>query len=607
MGHEVHLPTLDRLGIDDPGDVCVKEVATRWFIAFSKAARENDVSATTALFTDDGSWKDVLALTWDLRTLVGKQAVTRMLKARLAASALTNLHLHDDTFRAPVLQRPWADLVLLRVHFGFSTKVGHGTGIAYLVPLPGGDWKVYSLFTCLESLARFPEKVVRSIIGALRHSTPNHGTWAEDRKCELDFPNNDPIVVILGAGHTGLEIAARLKYLGVQALVIDKQPRVGDMWRYRYKSLCLHGTTWYNQTPYLPFPCTWPTYMPALKLADWLEAYAHFLELNVWTSSTITKTTWNEESKTWSIEVNKGTSEKRILTAQHLVFATGYGGHPVSPDIPSREIFKGTTVHSTNFTSAAEYIGKKAVVIGACNSGHDISQDFLDHGIDVTMYQRSSNYVISQKAASLLLGEDFREGFPTDLADMNNASWPGLVARLLQKRKVAEVVATVDKKLYDGLARAGFKTNLGPYDAGIVPLVFGRSGGYHLNTRTGKHIINGDIKLKQGSSIECFTEKGVKFVDGTELEADIVVFATGYGDHRDVMRDICEPQVASKVGDIWGVDEDGQLMGAWRDCGHEGLWFGIGSLSISRFYSAHLAMQIKAIEEGMLKRSEVVF
>ncbi|KIJ18956.1 hypothetical protein PAXINDRAFT_166873 [Paxillus involutus ATCC 200175] len=602
MGHEVHLPTLHRLGVEDPGDVCVNEVATRWFTSFSKAAQENDVSATTALFTDDSNWKDVLALTWDLRTLVGKQAVTHMLKARLAPSALTNLHLHDDTFRAPLLQRPWTDLVFLRVCFGFSTKVGQGTGIAYLVPLPGGDWKAYSLFTCLESLTGFPEK-----IGALRHSTPNHGTWAEDRERELDFPNHDPTVVILGAGHTGLEIAARLKYVGVRTLVIDKQFRVGDTWRHRYKSLCLHGTTWYNQTPYLPFPCTWPTYMPALKLADWLEAYAHFLELNVWTSSTITKTTWNEESKTWTIEVNKGTSEKRILTARHLIFATGFGGHPVSPNIPGKEIFKGTTLHSTNFTSAAEYNGKKAVVIGACNSGHDISQDFLDHGIDVTMYQRSSNYVVSQKAASLLLGEDFREGFPTELADMNNASWSTLVARLFQQRTVAKVVATVDKELYDGLARAGFRTNLGPYNAGIVPLVFERTGGFHLDTRTGKHIINGDIKLKQGSSIDSFTETGLKFADGTELEADIVVFATGYGDHRDVMRDICGPEVASKVGPIWGFDEDGQLMGAWRDCGHEGLWFGIGSLSISRFHSAHLAMQIKAIEEGILKRSEVVF
>lgn len=159
MGHDVTLPTLERLGVDAPSDVSVEQVATRWFAAFSAAARENDVTAITALFTDDGNWKDILALTWDLRTLVGKDAITRMLHARLAPSAMTDLRLLHDALKEPTLQRPWPDLVFLRLYFGFRTKVGQGTGIAYLVPLPRGDWKAYSLFTCLENLSEFPEKV----------------------------------------------------------------------------------------------------------------------------------------------------------------------------------------------------------------------------------------------------------------------------------------------------------------------------------------------------------------------------------------------------------------------------------------------------------------
>lgn len=159
MGHNVILPTLERLGVDPPDDINIDKVATRWFAAFSKAARENDVRAITTLFTDDGNWKDILALTWDLRTLIGRDAVTRMLHGRLAPSALTDLRLLHDSFREPTLQRPWPDIAFLRLYFGFRTKVGQGTGIAYLVPLPGGDWKAYSLFTCLESLTEFPEKV----------------------------------------------------------------------------------------------------------------------------------------------------------------------------------------------------------------------------------------------------------------------------------------------------------------------------------------------------------------------------------------------------------------------------------------------------------------
>ncbi|KAG1786573.1 hypothetical protein EV424DRAFT_116726 [Suillus variegatus] len=98
----------------------------------------------------------------------------------------------------------------------------------------------------------------------------------------------------------------RLKYVGVPTLVIDKKPRVGDSWRDRYKApSCLHDTIWYNQTPCLNFPPTWPVYTPAAKLAaDWLVAYASFLELDVWTASTVTKTSWNDSTKTWSVEVN---------------------------------------------------------------------------------------------------------------------------------------------------------------------------------------------------------------------------------------------------------------------------------------------------------------
>ena len=69
----------------------------------------------------------------------------------------------------------------------------------------------------------------------------NHGDdWLEDRKQELEFAISEPAVVVIGAGHCGLEMAARLQYLGVPTLVVDKHPRVGDSWRVRYDALALH-------------------------------------------------------------------------------------------------------------------------------------------------------------------------------------------------------------------------------------------------------------------------------------------------------------------------------------------------------------------------------
>ncbi|KAG6382176.1 hypothetical protein JVT61DRAFT_826 [Boletus reticuloceps] len=549
------LPTLQRMGIDEPSLASATnaaEVATVWFNAFS--------------------------------------------------SGFVKLRLCHEPFLAPELQKLLPDLALLRLSFEFGTKVGKGTAVCYLAPVPGPTWKAYSLYTCLQSLSDFPEQT-----GPLRSRTAELGTWQERRRREEELVDDDPTVIVIGAGHTGLEIAARLKYLGVSHLVIDKKARVGDSWRDRYKALCLHDTVWYNQTPYLTFPPTWPVFCPARKLADWLESYANNLELNVWTSSVITETEWDDHLKTWTVEINRGGKGTRTLKVKHLVFATGFGGRAKVPNIPGKEDFKGEAVHSSEFASAANYIGKKAVVVGACTSGHDIARDFLNHGVDVTMYQRSSTFIISVEALEQLLAGLYNETVPTDIADVYSCSIPNAVMRRIHQRTVPHTAQTTDKAILDGLAKVGFKTNLGLDGAGFFQLLYANAGGYYFDTGASKHIVNGDIKLKNGNAIERFTQKGLKFADGTELEADIVVFATGYGDPRDSMRDVCGPQIADKVKKVWGLTKEGEVSGIWRDSGHEGLWFGIGNLGMSRFHSRHLALQIKAIEAGILKKSEVKF
>ncbi|KIJ09881.1 hypothetical protein PAXINDRAFT_23467, partial [Paxillus involutus ATCC 200175] len=271
------LPTLQRLGVQDPTGISAADAATVWFEEFSSAVASSNVTSILDLFLDDGFWKDILALTWDLRTVEGRDAIKNLLDNRLIPTGLVDLRLSHEALRAPEIQRLFPDLVLLRLCFEFGTKVGKGTAVCYLAPVPGSKWKAYSLFTCLESLNDFPQQ-----IGSLRKRTIEHGTWEEGRRQEVELVNGDPTVIMIGAGHTGLEIAARLKYIGIPHLVVDKNARVGDSWRHRYKALCLHDTVWYNQTPYLQFPPTWPVYSPATKLAGWLEGYSSYLELNVW-------------------------------------------------------------------------------------------------------------------------------------------------------------------------------------------------------------------------------------------------------------------------------------------------------------------------------------
>lgn len=153
------LPTLQRLGVDEPTVTSASEVATAWFDAFSSAVSSSDITGILDLFLEDGFWKDVLALTWDFRTIEGKDAIKNLLDHRLVPTGLVDLRLSHEPFHAPELQKMFPDLVLLRLTFEFGTEVGKGTGVCYLAPTPDAKWKAYTLYTCLQSLNDFPELV----------------------------------------------------------------------------------------------------------------------------------------------------------------------------------------------------------------------------------------------------------------------------------------------------------------------------------------------------------------------------------------------------------------------------------------------------------------
>jgi hypothetical protein len=119
-------------------------------------------------------------------------------------------------------------------------------------------------------------------------------------------------------------------------------------------------------------------------------------------------------------------------------------------------------------------------------------------------------------------------------------------------------------------------------------------------------IIDGKIKLKNDAQISHFTEKGLEFEDGSTLDADVVVFATGWvkhvhvhtfiylllfsmvtvswftttirslGEARDPMRKILGPEAGARLKPIWGLDAEGEIQGAWRDIGLPRLWCMIG-------------------------------
>ena len=421
-----------------------------------------------------------------------------------------------------------------------------------------------------------------------------------------------PYCLIIGGGQGGIALGARLKQLEVPTIIIEKNHRPGDSWRNRYKSLCLHDPVWYDHLPYLPFPDHWPIFSPKDKLGDWLEMYTNVMELSYWHSTGCKSAHYDEQTREWAVTVDRG-GETVVLRPKQLVLATGMSGIPSVPEIPGANTFKGTQHHSNRYTSGEEYSGKTCIVVGSGNSAHDICADLWEHGADVTMIQRSSTHVaksdsLMELALSGLYSESaLKSGISTDTADLIFASVPYKILSTFQI-PVYKQIAERDAEFYERLTKAGFLLDFGEDGSGLFMKYLRRGSGYYIDVGASELIAEGKIKLKSGVNIERIKEHSVVLTDGTELPADLIVYATGYGSMNGWAARLISQDVADKVGKCWGLGSsttkdpgpwEGELRNMWKATHQPSLWFHGGNLHQSRHYSQFLSLQIKARMEGI--------
>ena len=582
----------------DTAQVDASGVFSTWLAGFAGSMESGDVKGVTRLVTDDCWWRDLLALTWDLGTFRGPDEVAAMLTAHLpraAFGAVTMVTEYAPSHQAPEGAEPWVE-----GFFTFETALAVGRGVARL-RLVDGEWRAWSVMTGMEDI-RGHERA----LGARRPIGPRHipgastqENWADLRRQETAFATSEPDVVVIGAGQGGLAVAANLGLMGVATLIIEKSERVGDGWRKRYHSLVLHDPVWADHLPYLPFPQSWPIYSAKDKIADWFEFYAAAMELNVWTSTQLLSSDYDETSGRWTIRVRTADGEREIRP-KDLILSTGAAGEPNIPDIPGREGFSGTVYHSSGHTSGGDWAGRKAVVVGACNSGHDIAQELYELGADVTMVQRSSTYIMSQQyGIPAIFGGLFHEdGPPTEYADLLSSAypWPLVLDLAVEQTKA---IAEMDAGLLKALDAVGFRRNDGPDGTGLMGYALRNGGGYYIDVGASQLIADRKISLAQGSGVAEFTPTGIRLQDGTALDADLVVLATGYSNMRETARRLFGDGVADKCQPVLGVNPDGELGGLWRRTGQPGLWFMGGPLAWVRIYAKYLALQITADQAGV--------
>lgn len=583
--------------LDKTDDLSV--AVDNWLARFEDALGKPDDGALETLFHPDSYWRDVLALSWNIQTTNGADAILKELQAHAISAAPGGFAIDPDRVAPRKVTR--AGTTAIEAIFKFETAQGRGNGILRLTPDAGdgSTLKAWTLLTTLEELKGFEEQLGAARPRGNAYSRDFRGpNWLDLRKAETEYAGRDPAVMVIGGGQSGLCIAARLKQLQVDTLIVDREARIGDNWRKRYHALTLHNQVQVNHLPYMLFPPNWPTYIPKDKLANWLEAYVESMELNFWTSTEFEGGSYDEKEQRWTVVLRRADGGKRTMHPRHVVLATGVSGIPSLPDIPGLKDFVGTVIHSSQYTDGEEWKGRRAIVVGTGNSGHDIAQDLHSSGADVTLVQRSSTLVVSIEPSAQLVYAPYNEGTLDD-NDLIATSMPLAVARK-SHGMTTEKSKELDKELLDGLARAGFKLDFGEDNTGWQFKYLTRGGGYYFNVGCSDLIVRGDIALKQFSEIEGFVADGARMKDGKTIAADLVVLATGYKRQEELVRKLFGEAVTARVGTIWGFGEEQELRNMYTRTRQPGLWFIAGGLAQCRINSKYLALQIKAVEEGLL-------
>ncbi len=572
----------------------------QWLTAFDAALSSGDTQGAAGLFTENGLWRDLVAFTWNIKTVEGRDQIADLLRSTLERVQPKGWSLSEPATGEPGGEEAWID---------FETAQARGFGHLRLQ-----DGKAFTLFTTMVELKGYEEPLGTQREKGVEHEiVKGRRSWLE-RKTAADEALGDteqPYVVVVGGGQGGIGLGARLKRHGIPTVILERNERAGDSWRKRYKSLHLHDPVWYDHLPYLKFPEHWPVFAAKDKIGDWLEHYVALMELSYWTRSTCRNARWDDEAQEWVVTVDRHGTEVQ-LRPKHLVVALGVSGYPNRPTYAGQDTFRGEQHHSSDFPGGDAYAGKNVVVVGSNNSAFDICASLWEAGAHPTMVQRSSTHLIkSDSLMDLALGDLYSEravasGVTTERADLIFASLPYRIMPGAVKPAYDEAQVR-DQEYYDGLRAAGFDLDFGHDGSGLFMKYLRRGSGYYIDVGAGQLVIDGRVPVVHGQ-VDHLTEDAVVLTDGTTLPAEVVVYATGYQSMNGFLETLISPEVADRVGKVWGYGSEttkdpgpweGELRNMWKPTNVENLWIHGGNLHQSRHYSQFLALQLKARYEGL--------
>lgn len=557
----------------------------------------NSEELEKCFFPEQAFWKDQLALTWHLRTFISAAQIAKdLLETKKLRNTTGNFEVRGE---AQFLQAG-PNLKFIVCPFGFKTGSPAATcsGMMWLLPVKKETsssgisdltWKIWILSTKLESLEEHIEdKSLLQVTG----------------KSSKDLTAIKTDVLIVGAGNAAVALAARFKALGVHSVMIDRNASVGDNWALRYDCMKFHIPTSFCELPYLRYPDELQGKMLTKDdLAAHVKNYAQTFHLDIISSAEIVQTTRGEDGQ-WHIKFRTGNQREAMVTARHLVQATGIGSQkPYLPPMTERQTYNGTSLHSSEYKNAKQLKAqgiKTVCIVGSANTAFDILEDCHAADLRVTMITRSPTYIVPLEYVC----DKYSLGaydYGVETADNLFMMLPTIVDAQLGRGLFAQL-ASQEPDRYTALKDLGFPVfdSMDP-DAALMHNLVERGGGHYVDTGATSLLTDKEVSFIAGVEPKGYTPTGLLLSDSSTLSTDAVIWCTGFAD-KDVRQTVKEiVKISLPVDATWGVNQQGEIRGMWRRHGQvKNFWVMGGYTQQHRWFSQLLALQIKAELEGIL-------
>ncbi|ETS86267.1 hypothetical protein PFICI_00095 [Pestalotiopsis fici W106-1] len=581
---------------------------------FNRALASNDVGRLASCFFEKQCyWRDQLALTWHLRTIESPRNCAASISE---TTALRGVPAGFTIKGAPQFIPAAPTLQFINCEFTFTTSSPAAScrGSIKLLPvrLNGSiAWRIWILSTWMEDLHVHPENT--ALLDLPRRNLDN-----------LDQIETD--VFIIGGGNAAVALAARLKTLGVESIIAEQNAQIGDNWLLRYDSLRFHVPTSFCEMPYMNYDESLQTPHQLSKddLGNHLRKYAESFNLNTMTSVKQFSTTYNSKDEVWTISFETPSGRRRVK-CKHVVQATGFSSQiPYVPNIPGREFYRGRELHSARYKNPKQLQdqeGKSVLVVGSANTAFDVITDCYNAGLQTTMVARSPTYLCPVEYICDHRSLGVYDPLGVEAADHLLMTGPAPVDAILSSAFFTSQAAEEPER-YTALAKAGFQViDSRDPKAVLMSNLLERAGGHYVDVGASKLIAEGKVAVKGGAEPVAYTERGLRFSDGTSIDADAIIWCTGFkdGNARDTAAEILggdrspvnekfkgdhillPRDIAARLDATWGIDSEGEVRGMWkRHLRMNNYWVMGGYTQQHRWHSRTLALQIKAAVEGIL-------